>query len=113
MPTFFKRSGGQIQGAKVSKEITGNTIVKNLADENIGACVFYGILVETDTSTDVAVQVYDGQDNSGDPLLPSSIKVKGSNYSGSFGFTKPVICSNGLYVEISGGTPKAVIQYDD
>lgn len=86
-----------------SAELTGNSAVYT------GRCVFHGIAVATDGTNDVTVTLYDNTAASGGKVVPT-FKVTGSdNLGGIVGIDS--ICDTGLYLAMSGGSPKAVVYY--
>jgi len=73
---------------------------------------FGGIIIETDGSTDVVVNIYDSTDTSGTQLIPQ-ITVTGSDHYGGVIFPKPIPFVTALRVEASGTGNGYVVYYTD
>lgn len=76
-----------------------------------GHCWFGGLLLGMDGVNDVTVTVYDGIDNSGTEIVPtntydsSSLGINGAQ-EGTL-----VVCSTGIYVEITGANAEVCVRY--
>lgn len=81
-----------------------------------GPCVFYGLIVKTDGTNNVTVNVYDNTAASGTKLLPTSTVIPGTSRLFAVDFSDaPILCDNGVYVDISvagGGSFSYQVQYD-
>ena len=76
--------------------------------------VFMGIIVWTDGTNDVTISCYNGADNSGSLLLPSSIVIPGSKNLVIIGLDPGFPAIDGIYVEASvgAGSFKYQVMYD-
>jgi len=86
-----------------SIELAGNGIAC------VNPCFFRGLIVGTDGTNDVTVEVFNSQDNTGETVYPKN--VVGKNAPPAMGIA--VWCNKGLYVEISGTGGSCVLYYSD
>lgn len=80
-----------------------------------GDCVFHGIVVSTDGSNDVTLDIYDNTVASGNRLIPNNTVITASQRAWSFSVDPPIWCRHGIYVNVSvagGGTCKYIVYYD-
>ena len=80
-----------------------------------GPGLFYGIIVLTDGTNNVTVNVYDNTAASSTKLIPTDFIVSGSNRSLAISYDPGVKFSTGIYVDISvagGGSCSFQILYD-
>jgi len=66
-----------------------------------GSCVFYGIIVQTDGTNNVTLNVYDNTAASGTNLTPDDIVILGSARAWTLSYTPGALCSTGIYVSVS------------
>lgn len=68
-----------------------------------GAGLFYGIIVRTDGTNDVTLNVYDGKSAAGTKLVPTNIVIDGASYvqGWSFSTTPAITYTGGIYVDVS------------
>lgn len=79
-----------------------------------GACYFHGILVATDGTNAVTLDIYDNTAGSGTVITPTIvIPTSASMRSASIGFNPPVWCKTGIYVDITlaAGSCSYVVYY--
>lgn len=77
-------------------------------------CAFAGIIVATDGTNDVTVDVYDNADGATGTRLVPQFVVDGADDIGGILFEPVVKCQRGIYVDITtAGTCKYVIYYID
>lgn len=74
-----------------------------------GAAIFMGLDVNDDASGTVHVHVYNGTDNTGD-LVASAVPANGDHDVDWFG-PNGIACPDGIYVEVTSGTPDGSIFY--
>jgi hypothetical protein len=74
---------------------------------------FYGIILTTDGTNSVTVDIYDNTAASGTKLIPTTvIPSSAAERSASIGFGSPVNFSNGIYVDITtSGTAGYMVYY--
>lgn len=76
--------------------------------------LFFGILVTTDGTNDVTVNVYDSNEStgSGQMLIGPDFLVQGAAYFGGFTlFENPIHVSDGIYISISGTNAHVIVYY--
>jgi len=66
-----------------------------------GSCVFYGIIVQTDGTNNVTLNVYDNTAASGTNLTPDDIVILGSSRAWTLSYSPGALCSTGVYVEVT------------
>lgn len=68
-----------------------------------GAGLFYGIVVRTDGTNDVTLNIYDGKSASGTKLTPANVVIDGASYAQgwSFSTTPAITYTGGIYVDVS------------
>ncbi len=79
-----------------------------------GECVFYGLVIRTDGTNAVGLNLFDSITAAGRRLLPSNVVIPGTANLWSISFTPPILCARGVYVQITaagGGTFGWQIQY--
>lgn len=64
-----------------------------------GHSVFNGLIVKTDGTNDVTLNVYDNTAASGTRLLPSDVIVPGTARLFVIEFNRGIECQNGIYVD--------------
>lgn len=75
-----------------------------------GRGILRGIIVTSSDNNSADIEVFDGQDTSGDLL--ANVKIGGgNNQTRVVMFTAPVRFVNGLYVDVSGSPNRVVIYY--
>ena len=75
---------------------------------------FFGILVATDGTNDVTIQIYDNTSGSGTKLLPDSLVITtgSSDRWEQISFNPPLPFSTGLYVDVTtSGTVNYIVYY--
>ena len=79
-----------------------------------GACNFHGIIVCTDGTNDITLNIYDNIAGSGTKIIPETIIPTSADIrSQHIKFPTPVKCSTGLYVTVSGsGTESYMVYYE-
>jgi hypothetical protein len=80
-----------------------------------GKVAFGGIVIKTDGTNDITLNIYDNTTNSGKRLIPPNSVISGSAKVWALGYDPPIKCSNGIYVEVSvagGGTCSFQVVYD-
>lgn len=82
-----------------------------------GVCAFAGLIVVTDGSNDITVNIYDNIEASGTKkLCPTDMLIRGAAETFTLSYDPPIICSTGLYVDISiagGGSCSYQVVYDE
>ena len=100
--------------------VTENIATHSIKTESASICTgrgfFYGIIVRTDGTNNVTLNVYDSGTASGNRLLPSNIVINGvNNVSGwAFGTDPALKFTAGVYVDASvagGGTVEYEVLY--
>ena len=76
-------------------------------------CIFYGLLIATDGTNDLTINIYDGTNDTGDIIYVPNIVV-----SGSLGLVyiapEPILINKGVYVKITtSGSCSHRIFYDN
>ena len=95
--------------SQVSATLTSSGIAVN------GPAIFEGIVLVTDGTNAVTVQVYNGSSASGTAIFPVALVVPASPRQAAYGFSPGVACPNGIYVKISvagAGTCNLNVNYD-
>ena len=78
-----------------------------------GPVAFAGLMVQTDGTNDVVINVYDAVTAAGKKVVPTALKVPGSQESWGLNIDPPLLCDNGIYVEITcSGSCSVVPIYD-
>jgi hypothetical protein len=79
-----------------------------------GNCIFYGIMVRTDGTNNVTLNLYDNTGASGTLILPSSLVIDGSARIASIGDDSGLPITNGIYVDVTcAGTCSYQVYYDN
>ena len=81
-----------------------------------GECAFHGIVLKTDGSNNVTLNIYDNTAASGTKLIPTDFVVPGSDYYFGYSPPKAIKCSNGVYISVSvagGGSCAFQVFYDN
>lgn len=99
----------QTQWRGRSVDIASSSIQTESKSITTGAGLFYGIVVRTDGTNDVTLNIYDSKSAIGTKLTPSNIVIDGVTYVQGWSFsTNPAITyTGGIYVDVSvagGGT---------
>ena len=84
------------------------------ADASIydGPCLFYGLVIATDGTNDVTIDVYDNTAASGTKLLPTIVIPTSADIRyETIWFGKPVWCKTGIYVDITTAGTVAYMAY--
>lgn len=75
-----------------------------------GRNMLHGAVVTAATSSEAAVHIYDGTDNTGKLLL--SVRVDGNaNRTNQVTLERPVRCTEGLFAEVTGSPENIVVHY--
>ncbi len=77
-----------------------------------GECYLCGMHIGTDATNDPTITIYDGTDNTGTEIVPTAAYE--ADYKGLNGFetSYPILCSTGIYVEITcAGTVTVITKY--
>jgi len=86
---------------------TGDSLI------NSGITLFGGIIVVTDGTNAVTVEIYDNTSAAGAKLIPTwVVTTSATQRSASIGFGAPIKCMNGIYVDITtSGTVEYTVYY--
>lgn len=79
-----------------------------------GACLLRAIVISTDKTNDLTINVYNGSSSASNKVLPQ-MPIIGTDGSWGFAPPLPIYCPNGIYVGVSvsgGGTMRGMIYYD-
>lgn len=112
----FPASSFETKWEGVVENIATHSIQTESASIATGRGFFYGIIVRTDGTNNVTLNVYDSGAASGNRLLPSNIVINGvNNISGwAFGTDPALKFTAGIYVDASvagGGTVEYEVLY--
>jgi hypothetical protein len=80
-----------------------------------GTAAFYGIIIKTDGTNDVTLNIYDNTSAAGKKIVPTDIVVSGSQKVWTLSYAPAIKCVNGIYVSISvagGGSATYQVLYD-
>lgn len=80
-----------------------------------GKSAFGGIVIKTDGTNNITLNIYDNTTNSGKRLIPPDSIVLGTSRVWALGYDPPIKCDNGIYIEVSvagGGTCSFQVVYD-
>jgi len=69
----------------------------------------HGVLIETDGTNTVTVQIYNHASTATNPITPSIVVPGGDRYGGVMGID--VNCSNGIVIVLSGTNGVAIVYY--
>jgi len=97
-----------------SAKTTQPAAVSGLAVNTEG--VFYGLIIKTDGSNNVVLNVYDNNAASGNRLLPSDLIIQGSVGLWTLGLTPGIDVETGIYVSVAVagyGSCEYQVLYDD
>ena len=100
---------GQVLVSKITAPATASGAAVS------GQSAFYGLIVKTDGSNNVTINVYDNTAASGTALIPTNTVIAGSDRTWALSYNPAIKCSTGIYVAISvagGGTATYQVQYD-
>ena len=94
------------------KDVVESTKLSSSAIVVTGKCNLAAMLLGTDGVNDPVVTVYDGTDNTGEEVVPTTTyDASALGLSGYMG--KLLLCDTGIYVEITcAGTVEVVIHYN-
>lgn len=92
-----------------SVDIAKHSIQTESAAITTGAGLFYGIIVRTDGTNNVTLNIYDARSATGTRLTPANIVISGTSYQSGWAFSldPPITYTSGVYVSVSvagGGT---------
>ena len=112
----FPASSFETKWEGAVENIATHSIQTESASIATGRGFFYGIIVRTDGTNNVTLNVYDSGAASGNRLLPSNIVINGvNNVSGwAFGTDPALKFTAGIYVDASvagGGTVEYEVLY--
>ncbi|MCE5265727.1 MAG: hypothetical protein LLG97_19635 [Deltaproteobacteria bacterium] len=108
----IRTSDGQVHQILVAK-VTTDGAASGIAVS--GAAAFYGIVVVTDGTNNITLNVYDNTAAAGSTLVPADTVILGGDRIWTFSWDPAIKCTTGIYVSISvagGGTAKWKVQYD-
>lgn len=79
-----------------------------------GVCAFLGIIVVTDETNDLTINIYDNTEASGTKLVPTDMIVKAASATWALSIDPGIPCSTGIYVDVTcSGTYAYQVQYDN
>ena len=101
---------------KAPISVTG--VTEELTESGVAVssrCAFMGLLVATDGTNNITINVYDNATAaSGTKLLPTDTVFLASGRLQAVGLLKGIAAQNGLYVEITcAGDAKVMVLYDN
>lgn len=96
---------------KLSESKTASALIKT------GACAFAGLIVVTDGTNEVTVNIYDNIEASGsDRFCPTDMPIRGAAKVFTLDYEPPIQGKTGIYVKISiagGGSCSYQVVYDE
>lgn len=102
--------GGQsISVQRISPEYTTSVAVLS------GKLAFGGIIIKTDGTNNVTLNVYDSVTATGTKLIPTDSIILGTSRLTAISFSPPLRCGTGIYVSVSvagGGSCSYQVIYD-
>lgn len=74
---------------------------------------FYGVMVITDGTNSVAVDIYDNTSGSGTKLIPTwTVTTSAASRAATLSMEPPIACNTGIYVDITtAGTVSYIVYY--
>ena len=80
-----------------------------------GKCVFYEILIKTDGTNAVTLNIYDSLTATGKMIGNPDMVIAGAENNWTYNPVLPRLCWNGIYIDVSvagGGTCRVSVEYD-
>jgi len=100
---------GQVQVTQISDPAASSAAAAT------GQAAFYGIIIKTDGTNNVTLNIYDNIAASGKKLVPTDIVVLGTARIWALSYSPAIKCLTGIYVSVSvagGGTCTYQVLYD-
>ncbi len=106
--SLFVLVGASSDTVGYSTEYTADALVRT------GEAHIYGIVIATDGTNAVTLDIHDGTTVAGSTIMPTTvIPTSATQRSGSIGFDPPVMCNDGIYVNITtAGTLSYTVYYN-
>lgn len=78
-----------------------------------GPCAFMGIVLQTNGTNDITLNIYDNDEASGNKLIPTDTVIEGNpKRLWSLAYDPGIRCVTGVYVDVDGTLGSYQVQYD-